>query len=319
MPHRMYNDRILKRLCEVFNMKSNAKGSLLLILCAFIWGMAFSAQSQAAEYIDTFTFVFLRSVITSAVLFAIAPLLNRRAAATVKAPVPTKRYALLGLALGAVMVAATSLQQLGLKYTSTVNSGFITALYIVIIPILGLFTGRRCSPIVWLGVALSIVGLYLLCIKGELKINVGDAYTLACALFFSFQIIMVDRCAGDMNSVLICAAQFGFCALFSLPLMLILETPTWEALSHCWGSVLYVAVCSGAIGYTLQIAGQKYTQPTLASLLMCLEAVFSAIGGWILLGQTLNGREILGCVLMLSASMIAQIPASVFQKKKQSA
>ena len=101
--------------------------------------------------------------------------------------------------------------------------------------------------------------------------------------------------------------------------MLILETPTWEALSHCWGSVLYVAVCSGAIGYTLQIAGQKYTQPTLASLLMCLEAVFSAIGGWILLGQTLNGREILGCVLMLSASVIAQIPANVFQKKKQSA
>lgn len=297
-------------------MKSNAKGSLILILCAFIWGMAFSAQSQAAEYIDTFTFVFLRSVITSAVLFAIAPLLNRRAPAE-KKPVSAKRYAQLGLALGVVMVAATSLQQLGLKYTSTVNSGFITSLYIVIIPIIGLFTGRRCSPIVWLGVALSIVGLYLLCIKGELKINIGDAYTLACALFFSFQIIMVDRCAGDMNSVLICAAQFGFCALFSLPMMLMLETPTWEALSHCWGSVLYVAICSGAIGYTLQIAGQKYTQPTLASLLMCLEAVFSAIGGWILLGQTLNGREIIGCVLMLSASVIAQIPASAFHKRKQ--
>ena len=299
-------------------MKSNAKGSLLLILCAFIWGMAFSAQSQAAEYIDTFTFVFLRSTITSAVLFAIAPLLNRRAPIEKKS-IPSKRYVLLGLALGAVMVAATSLQQLGLKYTSTVNSGFITALYIVIIPIIGLFTGRKCSPVVWLGVALSIAGLYLLCIKGELKINVGDAYTLACALFFSFQIIMVDRYAGDMNSVLVCAAQFGFCALFSLPMMLMLETPTWEALSHCWGSVLYVAIASGAIGYTLQIAGQKYTQPTLASLLMCLEAVFSAIGGWILLGQTLNGREMLGCVLMLSASVIAQIPASVFQKKRQNA
>lgn len=296
-------------------MKSNIKGSLILILCAFVWGMAFSAQSHAAQYVDTFTFVFLRSVITAAVLFAVSPFLMKRSAGKETGRASAKQYILLGLALGAVMAAAASFQQLGLKYTSTANSGFITALYIVIIPIIGLFSGKRCGLFLWLGVALSIAGLYLLCIKGELKINAGDLYTLVCALFFSFQIILVDRFAGEMNSVLICAIQFAFCALFCLPLMLITGTTTWEGISHCWGSILYVAICSGAIGYTLQIVGQKYTLPTLASLLMCLEAVFSAIGGWILLGQVLSAREIAGCLLMLSASVVAQIPEDVFRKK----
>lgn len=289
-------------------MSKNLKGSLILILCAFIWGMAFSAQSTATNYIGPFTFVFLRSLITSIVLFAVYPLFRSRSAQE-RSKYSLKRYWTLGVVLGAILFGACALQQAGIAYTSAAKSGFITALYIVLIPIIGLFMGKRITGQVWVGVAVSLFGMCLLCLKDDLSINIGDIITLGCAFVFSFHIIVIDKYAGGMNSVLLSAIQFGASALCALPFMLITETPSWNGIAACWTSILYAAVCSGAIGYTLQMVGQKYAEPTLASLLMCLESVFAAFGGWILLGETLAMREILGCLLMLSASVIAQLPS----------
>lgn len=288
-------------------MNKNLKGSLILILCAFIWGMAFSAQSTATNYIGPFTFVFMRSLITSIVLFAVYPLLRSKEKPYEK-KLCSKRYWILGAVLGVILFAACALQQAGIAHTTAAKSGFITALYIVIIPIIGVFTGKKIGRLVWLGVVISLIGMCLLCLKDDLRINIGDLITLGCALVFSFHIITIDKYAGGMDAVLLSAIQFFTGALCALPFMLIAEQPSIANILACSTSILYAAVCSGAIGYTLQMVGQKYAEPTLASLLMCLESVFAALGGWILLGEGLAAREMIGCLLMLSASVIAQLP-----------
>lgn len=287
-------------------MKNNTKGSLILILCSFIWGMAFTAQSTAAETIGPVTFVFFRFIISSAVLLTVWPLFRRRSANP--RPIHLKRYLLLGSVLGVLLFGACVLQQVGISYTTAANSGFITALYIVMIPIISIFLGKKVGRLVWLGVAVALVGMFLLCIKPDFSVNIGDVITLGCAFVFSFHIMTIDRFAGDMDSVLLSAIQFGVCAIVALPVMLLSEKVVMKDILSCWTSIGYASIFSGCMGYTLQMIGQKYTSPTLASLLMCLESVFAAIGGWLLLGQTLSGRELLGCALMLSASIIAQLP-----------
>lgn len=288
-------------------MNSNLKGSLILILTAFIWGMAFVAQSNATEYVGTFTFVFARSLITSIVLF-LAYRVMTKPEERAKVAQMKKTYLARGALIGAILFSASAFQQAGIAHTTTAKSGFVTALYIVMIPIIGIFMGQRTGKKVWIGVLVALVGLCLLCLKDDLTVNVGDLLTLVCAVLFSLHIITVDRTCGELNSVLVSAIQFGAGALIALPLMLIFEHPQMSNLLACWTSVIYAAVFSGALGYTLQIAGQKYAEPTLASLLMCLESVFAALGGWVLLGQALSTREFLGCALMLSASVIAQLP-----------
>ena len=290
-------------------MKSNAKGSIILILCSLVWGIAFSGQSYAMQYIGPFTFVFLRSIITCIVLFAVYPLFKNVSGVQSSANFSKKSYLGLGGLLGLFLVIAVTMQQVGLVYTgSTAKSGFVTALYIVIIPVIGIFMKKKIGIQVWIGVVVSLIGLYLLCMREDFTVNIGDVFTMISAFVFAFHIILIDKYASDMNSVLLSAIQFGVCAIASFPLMMIVEKPQMSSILSCWVSIIYTAVFSGAIGYTLQIIGQKYTEPTLASLLMCLESVFSAIGGWIILDQTLADREIIGCVLMLSASIIAQLP-----------
>ena len=289
-------------------MKSNIKGSIFLLLCAFIWGMAFVAQSTATDYVGTFTFVFARSLLTSIVLF-IAYRLFTKKEERARIQEMKKTYLLRGVIIGAILFSACSFQQAGIAYTTTAKSGFVTALYIVIIPIIGvLFMKKRIGRLVWIGVAVALVGMCLLCLKDDLSVNIGDLLTLVCALLFSLHVISVDELCGELNSILVSAIQFATCTLIALPIMLIAEKPSLGNILACWTSIAYAGVFSGAIAYTLQIVGQKYAEPTLASLLMCLESVFAALGGWVLLGQVLSVREFIGCVLMLSASMIAQLP-----------
>ena len=197
---------------------------------------------------------------------------------------------------------------MGLVYTTPAKSGFVTALYIVIVPLLGLFMGRRVTRMLWLGLALSLTGMILLCVQSDLTVNLGDLFTLACAFMFSLQILMVSRYAPNLDALKLSALQFATCAVVAGVAAVLFETPRLEGALNCIGSILYVAVCSGAIGYTLQMMGQKYADPTLAAILMCLESVFAALGGWLLLGQALSPRELLGCALMLAASVIAQLP-----------
>ncbi len=289
-------------------MKTKFKGPLCLFLCSLFWGMAFAAQSNAMNYMGPYTFVFLRSAITSLVLFSVHPLMVRMR--MIPAENRENRASLwkVGALCGMFLVAATLLQQIGLVTTSTAKSGFITALYIVIVPILGLFIGKKPQITILLGVAMSLVGLYFLCMKDALRIDPGDLLTFFSAIVFALHILVIDRFGGNLDSVKLSAVQFLFAAVCSGILAFTLETPTFENFAACWTSVVYVAVFSGALGYTLQIAGQKSTDPTIASLIMCLESVFAAVGGWILLDQRLSGHEMLGCALMLGASIVALIP-----------
>ena len=284
------------------------KGSLALAAAAFVWGMAFSAQSNAMKYVQPFTFVFLRSTITSAILFAAAPLFRRLSGGAGDDTPPMRDHILPGVIIGLFLVTATILQQVGLVYTTPAKSGFVTALYMIIVPLLGLFAGRRVRPLLWLGLGMSLFGMALLCVSDDLSVNIGDLYTLGCAFMFSFQILAVAKYAPKLDVLKLSALQFATAAVVSGLAAFAFETPRVEGVMACWGSILYVAVCSGAIGYTLQMVGQKYADPTLASLLMCLESVFAALGGWALLGQALSARELIGCALMLAASVIAQLP-----------
>ncbi len=289
-------------------MKTKFKGPLCLFLCSLFWGMAFAAQSNAMNYMGPYTFVFLRSAITSLVLFSVHPLMVRTRMLPAENRENRASLWKVGALCGVFLVAATLLQQIGLVTTSTAKSGFITALYIVIVPILGLFIGKKPQITILLGVAMSLVGLYFLCMKDALRIDPGDLLTFFSAIVFALHILVIDRFGGNLDSVKLSAVQFLFAAVCSGILAFTLETPTFENFAACWTSVVYVAVFSGALGYTLQIAGQKSTDPTIASLIMCLESVFAAVGGWILLDQRLSGHEMLGCALMLGASIVALIP-----------
>ena len=293
----------------MISISKQLKGSLALLAASLIWGLAFSAQSTAMKYIQPYTFVFLRSVITTAVLVPAAPIIEKLSGGRDESDPPLNIYLRRGVPMGLFLVAATILQQIGIVYTTPAKSGFVTALYIVMVPILGLVVfRRRVGRFIWLGVALSLVGMLLLCVQSDFTMNVGDLLTLGSALMFACQILTIDRYAGRLNAVRLSAVQFATCAVVAGALTLFTETPTWSGIMGCWPSILYVAVFSSAIGYTLQIAGQKRTDPTLASLIMCLESVFAALGGWVLLGQALTARELLGCALMLAASVVAQLP-----------
>lgn len=290
------------------------KGSLYLVACSFVWGMAFVAQGSAMEHVQPATFVFARFTITCLVMALAAPLFGRLNSGAAKRDLPMKRHLAVGGLIGLVLGLASYLQQLGLVHTSPTNSGFVTALYIVLVPILGLFLGQKPRRMVWFGVALSLTGLYLLCVGEGFSVNPGDLITLACAFVFSLHILLVDRLAGDLNAVVLSAVQFGAGAAFAGVIAFLFETPTWLGLMGCLPSLLYAALGSGAVGYTLQLVGQKYTDPALASLIMCLESVFAAVGEWLATrlglfdGQMLDGRRFLGCALMLLASVIAQLP-----------
>lgn len=291
-------------------MKRSLKGPVFLFLCSIFWGMAFSAQSNAMNYVEPYTFVFLRSTITCLVLCAGFPLLNRLSGEAGIQNASTKRHFSIGILCGTILVIATILQQIGLVTTTTAKSGFITALYIVIVPLLGIFLGKRPTLMVWLGVLVSLLGLYFLCMKkgNALNVNIGDFLTLGSAFVYSFHITVIDRFGSNLNSVKLSTIQFGTAAVISCAITFLFETPSIDGILACWGSIFYVAVFSGALGYTFQIIGQKHSDPTLASLIMCLESVFAALGGWMLLGETLSGRELLGCALMLTASVIALLP-----------
>ena len=289
-------------------MKKSLKGPICLTLCAIFWGMAFSAQSSAMDHVEPYTFVFLRSAITCLALLISMPLLNRLNPANNAPTASNRRHLAVGALCGAFLVLATILQQVGLVTTTTAKSGFITALYIIIVPILGIFLGRKPRAAIWLGVLVSLIGLYFLCWQGTLNVNVGDLFTFGSAVVFAVHIQLIDRLGGNLNSIKLSAIQFGAAAVIACAVMLLFETPNLDGILACWTDILYVAIFSGALGYTLQIIGQKSTDPTLASLIMCLESVFAALGGWLVLGEALSGREILGCALMLSASVIALLP-----------
>ena len=284
--------------------------SLILILTAMIWGAAFVAQSVGMDHLGPFTFNMARFLIGGLVLLPAIPLLDRLSRRTPdKSPAARRTLlkggVLCGLALG---VAATA-QQFGVKYTTVGKAGFITALYIVMVPLLGMLVGRKPAGRIWGSVVLAVAGLYLLCMEGSLRLGLGDLLVLGCSVLFAVHILIIDRFSPLVDGVRLSCIQFFVAAAVSAVGMLLFEQPSWSALTAAWAPVLYAGVLSSGVGYTLQVVGQKGMDPTVASLLLSLESVFSVLAGWVLLNQSMNLRELAGCALMFGGILLAQLPA----------
>ncbi len=264
------------------------KNSLLLLLTATIWGVAFVAQSVGMDYVGGFTFNMARSLIGSAVLLPVIWFMGRNSSKKAEeAQGSSSRKDLLwgGLACGILMCLASNFQQFGIKYTTVGKAGFITACYIVLVPILGLFLKKKCSPFIWLAVAMSVAGLYLLCITDGFSIGKGDILVLICAVLFSFHILVIDYYSPKVDGVKLSCIQFLVCGILSGIPALIFEKPEMCAVLTAWQPILYAGVMSCGVAYTLQIIGQKNMNPTVASLILSLESCISVLAGWVILGQ----------------------------------
>lgn len=301
----------------------------LLFLAAMIWGFAFSAQS-VGNAMGAFTFNSTRCFLGGLVLLPVLALLRRRGeVAKTSAETsgddgqPRKCTAKgdnlrAGILCGVLLCVASNLQQVGLGYTSAGKAGFITALYIVFVPVVGIFLKKRCGIQVWIGVAFSVVGMVFLCLMdggfsggSELK---GDGLVLLCACAFTAHILVIDYYAERVNGVLVSCIQFFVCGVLTAIPAFLLEEPTLEAVTSEPVALLYAGILSCGVAYTLQIVGQKGVNPTVASLVLCLESVFSVVGGLVILGETMGLYEIIGCVLMFVGIILAQIPSNAGQK-----
>lgn len=300
------------------------KNSLLLLLAAIIWGIAFVAQSVGMEYVGGFTFNAVRSLIGAAVLVPLILLSGQKKNADTKtAEVIShsglsggrvsgiqgqKELIIGGISCGICLCLASNFQQFGIKYTSVGKAGFITACYIVIVPIIGLFLGKKCSRFIWSAVVMALIGLYLLCITDGFSVGKGDLLVLVCAFLFSVHILVIDHFSPKVDGVKLSCLQFLTCGIISGISALLFEYPEFSAIRQAWMPILYAGVMSCGVAYTLQIIGQKNMNPTVASLILSLESCISVLAGWLLLGQKLSGKEIVGCVIMFAAIILAQLP-----------
>ena len=302
---------------DIMEKKLDKRGELLhtlaLLVCAAIWGSAFVAQSVGAEYIGAFTFLAVRNwiavVFLIPVIFVRDTILKKRGRPSVRPANRTQRRFLLmgGAACGFFLCAASAFQQVGIRYTTTAKAGFITALYVVIVPILSVFFGKSVKSRIWMCVALAVLGLYLLCMRGELSLSFGDGVVLVCAFLFACQIMTVDYFAPQVDTVRLSQTQFLVTALLSTVCMFFFEDLSTDSLIKALPSIAYAGVMSSGVAYTLQIIGQQNLNPAIASITMSLESVFAALAGWIVLGQSMTVRELAGCVLMFAAIILAQL------------
>lgn len=304
------------------------RGNLLLLLTAFIWGMAFAAQSEGMKYVEPFTFMGVRSYLAGIVLLIFlgvrrglekrhkkgtpgAALKEAEEKTPGNAPGKSSGRMLLlgGVCCGVVLFTASMLQQIGIKYApESGKAGFITALYIVLVPVCGIFIKKKAGARVWLAVLTALCGMYLLCVSDGFTIAKGDVYLLLCALAYAADILVVDYFSPKADGAAMSCIQFFVCGLLGTAGMFWTEKAEAARILKAWLPLVYTGVFSSGVGYTLQIVAQKDTEPTEASLIMSLESVFAALGGWLLLGQTLSVRESAGCALVFAAVILAQIP-----------
>jgi len=291
-------------------MKKRLYGSFLLLVGTFIWGTAFVAQSVGMDYIEPFTFQAVRSLIGVTALLPIIWLmdLRRDGGKTFKTKWLDKHLWKTGLWCGIALFIASGLQQVGLVYTDAGKAGFITAMYIVLVPVLGLLFRQKVTPLVWLSVVLAVVGLYLLSAAGVSAINFGDLLLMGCAAAFAVQITLVDRMAQNLDGLRLNFVQFFVNAMISTVVMFLFETPVLENILNCLVPLLYTGVMSSGVAYSLQIIGQQHLEPAPASLIMSLESVIAALSGWALLGERMTVTELCGCALVFLGVILSQLP-----------
>lgn len=305
------------------------RNSFLLVLTAWIWGIAFVAQSAGGDAVGPYTFNCIRCIIGGFVLLPVIKLLGRlyperrnnpRTGQGQRVSGWADRNLIAGgIACGTALAVGSNLQQLGLYFGSTAGkAGFLTACYILIVPVIGLFFHKKCGWNNWAGIAAAVAGLYLLCIHGDFFIQFSDLLLLLCALVFAVHIMLIDYFAVRVDGVRMACIQFFVSGILSaVPMFLIDMKHSIDGIAawmpaltaaDAWIPILYAGVLSCGVAYTLQIIGQRGVNPTVASLLMSLESVFSVLAGWVILGEALSGREILGCVMIFGAVILAQLP-----------
>ncbi len=299
--------------------KNSIIGSVFLALAAIIWGSSFVAQTTGAEHVGPFTFIAMRSLLGSVALLPVILVMD-----TFKKKTADENYKKMtradfkylltgGAACGVVLFAASSLQQLGIDGgTAPGMAAFITALYILLVPIFSVFLGKKIRPVIWVCVAVSLIALYLLCVKEGGRVQGSDLYVLACAVCYAVHILVIDKVSPKLDGVRLSALQFFVAGVIALIPMLLTEEVTPEALRLAAPSIAYSGIMSSGIAYTLQILGQQKTEPTIATMIMSLESVFGVLTAMVVLSQVPTLREALGCVLMFAAIIVAQLP----EKKK---
>ena len=295
---------IIREKTEVKGMnRYTLRQSAILLLTATIWGVAFVAQSVGMEYVGPFTFNAVRTFLGAIVLVPCIIVFRRKESQN------GRQLLAGGLICGVLLFVASSLQQMGIQYTSVGKAGFITALYIVLVPVIGMFFRRKTGVKIWIGVALAVIGMYLLCLKqGDMRLETGDLLLLGCAVAYSFQILSVEHFSPLVDGVKMSCIQLFVCSFLSAICMCIFETPRIESILDAKIPILYAGIMSCGVAYTLQIIGQKGLNSTVASLIMSLESVISLLAGWIILGQTLSGRELTGCIIVFAAIVLVQLP-----------
>lgn len=296
-------------------MKEKMKGSLALLSATVIWGFAFIAQSVGMDLIGPFTFQAVRCLLAVLFLIPLAFVLDFGKCSfrdSVRKWADPKLWKASTICGGALFIAA-SLQQIGLLYTDAGKAGFITAMYIVLTPVLGLFLGRKVPRTTAISVLIAVVGLYLLSCLGVTKVNKGDLYIMGCALAFAVQINCVDHFAADLDGFRMNCIQALTVTILSVPFALFTETIDASNLLACWGPLCFAGILSMGLAYSMQIVGQKVIEPTAASLIMSLESVFAVLGGWWLLHERMTAPELIGCGLVFAAVILSQLP----EKKKK--
>lgn len=285
------------------------KASLMLALAAFIWGNAFVAQSVGMDHVGPWTFNCLRSLIGGVTLLVLMPFLDRVRGGKENHS-DQKILWQGGILTGIVLCAASMFQQTGIQYTTVGKAGFLTALYTVIVPVLGILRGKKTRPLIWICVGISVCGMYLLTMKEGFSISKGDLLILICAFLFAVHILVIDYYSPKTDGVRLSCIQFFTAGILSLIPMLVFEHPQWSDIVSAAAPILYAGVLSSGAGYTLQIIGQKDADPAVASMLLSLESVFAALAGFVFLHQKMSAREMLGCLLIFAAILLAQMPDS---------
>lgn len=298
----------------VIFMKQRIQGSLALLGATFIWGCAFIAQSVGMELIGPFTFQAVRCALAVVFLFCLTLLFELPKGSMQECLARWKNSTLwkAGTVCGIVLFVAVNLQQVGLVYTDAGKAGFLTAMYIVIVPILGIFLRKKPPFTAIISVAIAVAGLYLLSCAGVSRINIGDILLVLCALGFAIQIMLIDHFAADLDGIRLNAVQVMMVVLFSTPVAVAKENINIHNILACWFPLCFAGILSMGVAYSLQIVGQKKLEPTTASLIMSLESVFAALGGWLILHETMTPWELTGCALVFAAVIISQFPT---QKK----
>lgn len=301
-------------------MKQNTKiytltHTLMLLVASFFWGTTFVAQSLGAEYVGAGTYLALRTYIGIIFLLPFVLYRDKKEVNNLglglqelqnKRSREKQAFIKGGMLAGLFIFLASFAQQYGIAYTSVAKAGFLTTLYVVFVPIISLFFGRRFDNKLWISIVLSVLGMYLLCMKGSFYLEIGDALMILSALGFSIQILAVSRYSKRIDPVKLTLAQFIIEAILATIVMFVIEKPDLSSIYSALPAILYAGIFSSGIAYTLQALGQKNLNPAIASIAMCLESVFGTLSGWIVLGQQLSLREAAGCILMFAAIVLTQ-------------